>query len=271
VVQFAAFGPAPSVSNFNGPVQLARAAAGGAESLACNASGPLASFGGNVALISRGVCTFTEKVKNAQNAGASAVLVYNNAAAGLPGMGGADATIVIPAVGISLADGSAIKASAAPVNVEYFLDMTRPPIGTAREAASGTDFVRLYAPTVYAAGSSISHFDTIALPNLIMEPAINTDLKGATDLDLTPAVLNDIGWSLAAGAGNVAIWACDTTVPKASEGGRQLSAALARCAASAQNNGQFQSCVVQAANGLLQAGLIAAGQQGSISACAAGN
>jgi hypothetical protein len=270
-VQLATFGPAPSVSNFNGQVQLARAAASGAESNGCTASGALASFAGKVALISRGACTFTEKTKNAQDAGASAVLIYNNAATGLPGMGGSDATIIIPAVGISQADGNAIKAAAAPVNVEYFLDLTRPPIGTARDAGSGTDYVRLYAPTVYAAGSSVSHFDTIALPNLIMEPAISADLKGATNLDLTPAVMKDIGWSLAAGAGNVAIWACDTTVPKASDGGKQLSTAVTACAASANNNGQLQSCVVQAANHLLLAGLISSGQQGSIASCAAGN
>jgi hypothetical protein len=231
----------------------------------------MSQLGGKVALIQRGGCFFNEKVKSAQNAGASAVLIYNNVATGLPGMGGSDATIIIPSVGISLADGNAIKAAATPVNVEYFIDMARPPIGTARDVASGTDYVRLYAPTLYAAGSSISHFDTIALPNLIMEPAISADLKGATNLDLTPAVMKDIGWSLAAGAGNVAIWACDTTVPKASDGGSQLSTAVTACAASANNNGQFQSCVVQAANGLALAGLISSGQQGSIASCAAGN
>lgn len=269
-VQFASFGPAPSVANFNGQVQPALAAAGGL-SLGCTASGPMTSFGGKVALIQRGACTFTEKTKNAQNAGASAVLIYNNSATGLPGMGGSDPSIIIPAVGISLADGLAILGAAAPVNVEYFIDATRPPIGTAREMASGTNFVRLYAPTVYAAGSSVSHFDTIALPNLIMEPAISADLKGATDLDLTPALMSDIGWSLAAGAGNVAIWACDTTVPKASDGGKQLSTAVTSCAANARNNGQFQSCVVQAADSLVLAGLITAEQKDATASCAAGN
>ena len=196
-VQFAAFGPAPTVANFNGQVQLARKVLDDTEHNGCTASGAMTPFGGEVALIQRGGCVFTEKAKNAQNAGASAVLIYNNAASGLPGMGGADATIIIPAVGISLADGDGIKAAGSPVNVEYFIDMTRPPIGTAWDAVSGTNFVRLYAPTDFSGGSSISHFDTVALPNLIIEPAISADLKGATNLDLTPALMNDIGWSLA--------------------------------------------------------------------------
>ena len=35
---------------------------------------------------------------------------------------------------------------------------------------------RVYAPFPVAGGSSISHFDTVAFRNLLMEPAINPDL-----------------------------------------------------------------------------------------------
>ena len=52
--------------------------------------------------------------------------------------------------------------------------------------------VRLYAPTSLQQGSSVSHFDTTATPNLLMEPAINVGLP--LTLDLTRQQLRDIGW-----------------------------------------------------------------------------
>lgn len=64
---------------------------------------------GKIALIDRGTCTFVVKVKNAQNAGAVAVLMVNNVEPGTIGMAGTDATITIPTVSISLADGNQIK------------------------------------------------------------------------------------------------------------------------------------------------------------------
>jgi len=61
---------------------------------------------------------------------------------------------------------------------------------------SGTDpagHVRLYAPNPVESGSSISHFDTVASPNLLMEPFINSNL--GSDLDLTDEQLFDVGWT----------------------------------------------------------------------------
>jgi hypothetical protein len=66
---------------------------------------------GKVALIDRGTCDFTVKVKNAQNAGAVAAVVANNANDALLTMGGADATITISSVFIGKSDGNALKAS----------------------------------------------------------------------------------------------------------------------------------------------------------------
>ncbi len=69
-----------------------------------------AAVAGKIALIDRGVCTFVVKAKNAQDAGAVAVLIVNNVAPGAPGMAGTEASIGIPILSISLADGDAIKA-----------------------------------------------------------------------------------------------------------------------------------------------------------------
>ena len=58
-----------------------------------------AAISGNIALVDRGTCAFTVKVKNAQNAGAIGVIVANNVMLEpVAGMGGVDATIVIPSL-----------------------------------------------------------------------------------------------------------------------------------------------------------------------------
>ncbi|HEX6333307.1 MAG TPA: M36 family metallopeptidase, partial [Flavisolibacter sp.] len=71
---------------------------------------PVNALSGKIALIDRGNCNFTVKVKNAQDAGAIAVIMVNNVAGAPITMGGADNTITIPAVMISQSDGAAIKA-----------------------------------------------------------------------------------------------------------------------------------------------------------------
>jgi hypothetical protein len=73
---------------------------------------PLVDFPvGAIALIDRGVCGFAIKSKIAQNAGAVAVVMVNNAAGPPITMGGADATIVIPTAMVTLDDGTLYKAS----------------------------------------------------------------------------------------------------------------------------------------------------------------
>lgn len=69
---------------------------------------------GKMGLIERGGssnCTFATKVKNAQNAGAIAAIIYNNPTAiNFPSvMGGTDATVTIPSVLISNSEGEFIK------------------------------------------------------------------------------------------------------------------------------------------------------------------
>ena len=53
----------------------------------------------------------------------------------------------------------------------------------------------LFTPKPYQSGSTHSHFDTSASPNLLMEPAINADLK-AFNIDLTKQAMQDMGWPL---------------------------------------------------------------------------
>ena len=71
---------------------------------------------GKIAIVDRGACNFTVKAKNAQNAGAIGVIIANNQATGAINLGGADPTVVIPAVSLSLEDDALVKASL-PLNV----------------------------------------------------------------------------------------------------------------------------------------------------------
>lgn len=72
---------------------------------ACSA---VEDLSGKIALIQRGSCTFVSKALAAQNAGALAVVIFNNVEGDIPLMGGDDLGITIPVIAISLADGQAI-------------------------------------------------------------------------------------------------------------------------------------------------------------------
>ena len=63
-----------------------------------------------IAMVDRGFCNFTVKAKNAQNAGAVGVIIVQNVADAPFLMGGEDATVTIPGIMISQADGATIKA-----------------------------------------------------------------------------------------------------------------------------------------------------------------
>ncbi len=80
-----------------------------------------AAIKGKIALIDRGVCAFTDKVLNAELAGAAGVLIANNTASGgAPYLGGtAGVAIKIPTLSISQADGTKLK-GASGVSVTMF-------------------------------------------------------------------------------------------------------------------------------------------------------
>ena len=86
----------------------------------------------------------------------------------------------------SAAGGSSDAGSDAGVLVEIGADPRR------LAGAGALDRPRLYAPNPTEPGSSISHWDTGATPNLLMEPDLNDDLPH--EVDLTLPLLRDIGW-----------------------------------------------------------------------------
>lgn len=118
--------------------------------LACSALSA-GSLNGKIALAARGTCSFAIKASNAINAGADAVLISNNVAGILSGTLSAPIPNGKPVVGISLADGNAIRALANPV-------------------LSWTDRVVSLAT---ATGGLISSFSSYGLsPDLALKPDI---------------------------------------------------------------------------------------------------
>ena len=105
----AQFGPAVTATPVTGQLQLVNDGSAN-PTLGCFTSSS-GSLTGKIAVVDRGDCAFTIKVKNAQDAGAIGVIVVNNVTGAPVNMGGTDASITIPSVMISLDDGNAIKSA----------------------------------------------------------------------------------------------------------------------------------------------------------------
>ncbi|WP_296943224.1 PA domain-containing protein [uncultured Massilia sp.] len=196
------FGPLPPASGTLGTLAVVATQAGelGSGCSAFNTANTMA-VKNKVALMSRGGCNFAQKVKNAQDAGAvGAVLANNTTGALIPG--GTDGSITIPAVGITQADGENLKAavaSAATLGSRSKPGTVTVALGVDPTRIAGADAMGrplLYTPAVLASGSSVSHWDVTASPNLLMEPNINPDLGIilTAPKDLTVPLLKDIGW-----------------------------------------------------------------------------
>lgn len=200
LVGIAQFGPLLTASGTSGEVMPVVDQANGT-GLACtplNAANAMA-VNGKIALVDRGVCGFIDKVKNAQNAGAIGVLVADNVAGSPPpDLGGIDPTITIPSVRITLADANTFK------NALRFRSRTKSGVFVTMKVNmavyAGADPLGralMYTPNPFAGGSSVSHFDTSARRNLLMEPSINRDLTHSVvpPEDLSFSLMKDIGWN----------------------------------------------------------------------------
>lgn len=253
----ASFGPPATPANFAGAVAVP------ADPLACGVVD--ASVVGKIALVDRGTCAFAIKAKNAQGAGAIGVIIANNTAGPLA-PGGQDDTVTIPTIGITQADGNTFKA-----NLGLLAVALMPDAQGRRSGADDAGNVQLYAPAVLAQGSSFSHYDTRLTPNAIMEYAINQDLEGQINLDLTPALFKDEGWKL--NESGQMLLTCNTGVRTWVPGGLVVGAnvlANARIiAANAVSLGDYRAAMLNYAAGLATDGLITAAEASSLNACLA--
>jgi hypothetical protein len=167
--------------------------------LACTALSTINQLAvrGNIALVDRGTCPFSEKAKVVQDAGAIGMVVADNAPGEVTGLGGDDPTITIPAVRITQQAGVNLKAVLAKRSRDTSGVIASLGVNPARLA--GTDAanrVRMYTPAEFSPGSTVSHYTTDAKQNQLMEPSINGDLSHQVTppRDLTVPLLKDIGW-----------------------------------------------------------------------------
>jgi hypothetical protein len=290
----AAFGPGVGSPDVTAFVEAAADAVetGGTATDGCSPFANAAAMAGKIALIERGLCGFAAKARNATLAGAAAVLIYNNAAnvnGAPPGMGDDGingAFVTIPTVSVRRADGLAILAQLGNgVSMEIALDLTL------RAGADALGRAKVYAPFPVVGGSSISHYDTSASRNLLMEPAINPDLTHRVKApdDLTFELLRDVGWTFPDAdqdgvaddedcnpnsdrRATIVIGGIDTGVEnRLFATGCTSSDLLAQLAAAASNHGGFVSAVAQLTDEWVADGSISGQQKGAIQSAAARN
>jgi hypothetical protein len=288
----AAFGPAIGNPNVSSNVVAAVDAVevGGTSTDGCSPFTNAAAVAGKIALVERGLCGFAVKARNATNAGAVGVIIYNQAAnvnAAPPGMaddGINGQFVTIPTVSLRRADGLAIVGQlggGVTANIEKDLSV--------RAGADALGRARAYAPFPVVGGSSISHYDTVASRNLLMEPAINGDLthKVKAPDDLTFELLRDVGWTFPDADGDgvaddedcnpnsdvrptIVLCDRDSGVPNTVfANGCSMSDLIAELASAATNHGSFVSAVANLTNQWVNAGLIAGAQKGAIESAAA--
>jgi hypothetical protein len=169
--------------------------------LACAPLPPLdaAAVNGKIALINPGQCASVTKVRNAQAAGARGVILVNNTTSAPPSnVNGIDPTIAIKVAMVTPQDANILR------NFLRFRSRTSSGVvvrlGQSATRLAGADSANrpiMFAPAPVQPGSSVSHWDVSAFPNLLMEPfdTPETTLSVGPPADLTLPQLLDIGWN----------------------------------------------------------------------------
>ncbi len=139
--------------------------------LACNAL-PTGSLTGAIALISRGTCTFTVKLQNAQSAGAMAAIIYARPTS--PDPITMDTTgSNLPAVMVSNADGNALVSAASnQSNVSVDFNPTAAPVNAAHLSgfsSVGPNSDTGIKPDLLGVGQSIYTAQPVTLGSYVVE------------------------------------------------------------------------------------------------------
>jgi hypothetical protein len=196
------YGPALGTSPIYGEVMpVPEQTPGAGEGCETYSTNNAKAVNGKVAFITLGVCTVATKTKNAQNAGAIAVLigdtVFEDAVQPIP-LGGWDKTVTIPTVRLFVGDAAKLRTSLlsrSRTGSGVFALLGRNG-GAQYQGADPLGRALLYAPNPFISGSSVSHYDRTMFRNQLMEPNISNDLTQSVipPEDLTYKLFLDIGW-----------------------------------------------------------------------------
>jgi uncharacterized repeat protein (TIGR01451 family)/uncharacterized protein (TIGR03382 family) len=185
----ASFGGTPA--NITKPLAIVHASGGGSARDACE---PLDQLSGAIVFAERNsACFVIDRARNAQAAGASAIVVGYDQDGGIPvsyvGLDDGGVTVTIPVYGVSREDGATIEGLFGNGTPSAAISTN-----TRRAGTNARGDALLYTPSIFKQGSTLSHWDLTASPSLLMEPQINPQLS--RNLDLTPASLEDVGWTV---------------------------------------------------------------------------
>ncbi len=154
-----------------------------------------------IVLFSGGVCPSVQKTSLAEAGGAAAVLIADTE--GLSPPSSVDVPpdqetmfpVHVPVIGITVADASLLAAAGSTTSVTLDSEAARP-VGLDEQG-----HMYLYATDPILPGSTVSHWDPIARPNLMQEP--NASYDESHDIRLEVALMHDIGWTPFCGNGRM--------------------------------------------------------------------
>jgi MYXO-CTERM domain-containing protein len=188
------FGPMIAQASVSGPLVVGSPIAG------CN---PLQVHVGGIFLLAGGtVCSALNQADYATRAGASALLITDPngfsppSSLELPPDQLTQLPIGIPVLTISRADGQRlIGAAASAPALTLSADLSR------LAGADDQGRAYLYASDPVRAGSTVSHWDPLARPDLVEEP--EAGYQHPHDITLEAALLHDLGWLAFCGNGRI--------------------------------------------------------------------
>jgi len=188
------FGPLVATKPVSGPLKLGTIAPASCK-VTSNLMGAIALF------TQSDVCAPVQLAFNAQKAGALGVLMMDPLGADPPDTTGVLPSlqnygpVTIPVIAVSSNDAQVFAAAAAGTTVSLAA------VTTQRVGADPMGRAALYASNPVQSASTLSHWDPLARPDLLMEPQIAT--KAPHDQRMELAVFRDIGWRTVCGNGSI--------------------------------------------------------------------
>jgi cysteine-rich repeat protein len=175
----------------------------------CDAPTNAAQIAGNIVLVDPAqggaLCSQLQAQVYMEIAGAKAVLAVDLAGSDPPfpvyGEYGPDFPDpqMGPIFSVTVADGQLLAQAAGK-------SVTLSPTANQIVGADASGELYLFAINPYQGGSSVSHWDTYARHNLLMEPASSPDIEGT---DITRFLMQDIGWGICGDGSKQGEEACD--------------------------------------------------------------